>query len=43
MEEQADLDQAFDASDPDSLDRLMQCVKQASARSPDSAGSVGTR
>jgi len=30
VEEQADLDQAFDASDPDSLDRLMQCVKQAS-------------
>ena len=30
VEDQADLDQAFDASDPDSLDRLMQCVKQAS-------------
>jgi len=29
VEEQADLDEQFNASDPDALDRLMQCIKQA--------------
>jgi len=29
VEEQADLEEAFDVSNPDALDRLMQCIKQA--------------